>query len=639
MNPAFILSAAVLFSAGSAVAATQSAYQADANAARASVPERYRWDLSPILKDDEAWEAALAEAEAKTAAIAAHKGKLSTSARVKACLDDYFALRRVVDRVAAYANHKAVEDDGVAKYQEMHQRALAAGSAFRSETSFIRGELLRMGKAASKAVLDGASLKPYRAYILDLRRRRKALLAPEAERVLSLAGDNLWSEVDLNEIPSDVELIFKAFTKDVRFPMIQDETGKDIQLTLANYGKYRASKDRRVRTATVDAFFGALRRYEDIQAATLGAEARRDVMLARARGYARSVDAYLDRQNVPAAVAESLVASVHENLKPLHRYVELRKRLLGLEGLRLADLYPPLVPTADTQVDYDEGLKDVLQALKPLGEPYVAALAGPDMLGRRMADVFPNKGKESGAFSSSIWEAPPFVMLNYMGEVDDISTTAHELGHAMHSRINNAAQPYPDAGYSSLTAEIASTFNEMLLYKHLLAKYRGDDKTRLYLLGKIVDSIRTTIYRQTLFTEFELKLHGFAEAGTPITADLLNKTYADLVRLYYGDGFTVGPDDAVEWSYIPHFYWKHYVFSYACGLASSIALSEKVAAGDAKTRDAYLAMLAEPREAAPVEILKKAGVDLTRPDAVQAAARLMDATITEMEALAAKMRQ
>ncbi|MFA5141023.1 MAG: M3 family oligoendopeptidase [Elusimicrobiota bacterium] len=613
-----------------------SSYEPDSNAPRSSVPEKYKWDLSPLFKDDAGWEAAGAEARAKLAAIPAHKGKLSGPKAVKACLDDYFSLRGVVDHVSSYANLKAVEDDSDARSQEMLQRALALGAAFRTETSFIRQELLRLDDAAAKPILDDAALAPYRAYLQDLRRRRIRLLDPEAERVLNLVGDNLWAEVDLNEIPSDVEMVFKAFTKDVQLPVIKDEAGKEVQLTLANYSKYRSSKDRRVRLETVDAFFGALKKYENILAATLGAEAKRDVFMAHARGYGRSVDAYLDRQNIRAAVAESLVAAVHQNLKPLHRYVELRKKLLGLKELRFPDLYPPLVPSADTQVPYDEGLKDVLQAVAPLGKDYVAALSGPEMLGRRMADVFPNKGKESGAFSHSLWGAPPYVMLNYMGELEDVSTTAHELGHAMHSRINMAAQPYPDFGYSSMTAEIASTLNEMLLFKHLLAKYKGDDKTRLYLLGKVVDTIRTTIYRQTLFTEFELSLHGFAEAGTPITAELLDKTYGDLVRLYYGPGFSMGERDGVEWAYIPHFYWKHYVFSYACGLASAIAISEKIAAGDTKTRDAYLAMLAEPHEAAPVDILKKAGVDLTKPDAVRAAAKLMDEMITEMEALAAK---
>ncbi|MBI5242321.1 MAG: oligoendopeptidase F family protein [Elusimicrobia bacterium] len=630
---AFLAAALILL----AVPAT-SAYKPDANAPRASVPEQYRWDLSPLFKDDASWEEAFAAARAKTTAILSHKGKLDGAPAVKSCLEDYFAARRAVDRAAAYANLRSVEDQDDAKRQEMLQRSLALGNDFRSSTSFIRQELLRLDDAAAKAILEDPSLAPYRGYVEDLRRRRSRLLGEEAERVLSLAGEHLWSETDLNEIPSDVELVFKAATKDIQLPKIKDEDGKEVQLTLANYSKYRASKDPRVRRETVESFFGALKKYENILAATLAAEAKRDVFMARARGYARSVDAYLDRQNIPASVAENLVAAVHENLGPLHRYVGLRKKLLGLKEIHIYDLYPPLVPSAQTEVPYEEGLKDLRQALKPLGEGYVAALFGPEMLGRRMADVYPSKGKESGAFSQSIWGFPPVVLLNYMDDLDDASTAAHELGHAMHSLLNMKAQPEADFGYSSLTAEIASTLNEVLLSKRNLKKYEGDPKTRLYLLGDMLDRIRTTIYRQALFSEFELKLHAFAEAGTPITAELLDKTYADLVRLYYGSDFTLGENDGVEWAYIPHFYWKHYVFSYACALASSIAISEKIAAGDLRSREGYLAMLEKPREAAPVETLKEAGVDLSKTDALKAAARLMDETIDEMEALAIRMK-
>ncbi|HAH07555.1 MAG TPA: hypothetical protein DCM05_13725 [Elusimicrobia bacterium] len=627
--------ALTLCTAALAAAAPAFAYKPDASAPRSAVPEKYKWDISPLFQDEAGWEAESAQARVKLAAIAVHQGKLKDAASIRACLDDYFALRGTMDRVAAYANLRAVEDQGLAKTQEMLQRSLGLDADFRAKSAFIRLELLRMDDAA---VLADPVLAPYRRYVEDLRRRRAHLLGDEAEKVLSLFGDNLWSEKDLNEIPSEVELIFKSATKEIRLPKILDEKGLKVQLTLANYGKYRASKVRRVREAAVAGLFGTLRENEGTLAAVLAAETKRDVTMARARGYERSVDAYLDRQNVPASVAESLVASARRNLKPLHRYVALRKRLLKLPDVRLFDLYPPLVPSAKAEVPYEEGLKDLREALKPLGPDYLAGLFGPEMLGRRMADVYPNKDKESGAFCHSLWGHPPVVMLNYMDEVDDASTAAHELGHAMHSWLNMKAQPSPDHGYSSLTAEIASTFNEVLLSKHLLKKYQGDDRVRLFLLGEMLDRIRTTIYRQTLFTEFELKLHGFIEAGTPVTPELLNKTYAGLARDYYGEGFTMGPDDGIEWAYIPHFYWKHYVFSYAGGLASSIALAEKIAAGDADARERYLAMLKKPREDAPVEILKEAGVDLTKPDAVDAAARLMDETITEMEALADKLK-
>ncbi|MBI5241334.1 MAG: oligoendopeptidase F family protein [Elusimicrobia bacterium] len=617
-----------------AAAAFAAPYKPDANAPRASVPEAYRWDLSPFFADDAAWAAGFDQANGRIDGLAKHVGRLATPAEVRAGLDAYFTARAAVGRVASYANLRADGDDAAPGAQDRLQRALGLGARLRSDSAFLRQELLKLDDKAAAKLLAAPELEPYRLYVQDLRRRRRALLGDEAEKVLSLAADNLWSETDLNEIPSDIELAFKAVQKDLQLPSMKDEKGRPVQLTLANYGKYRSSKDRRVRRDAVAGLFGSLKKYEDILAATLGGEAKRDVFLARARGYGRSLDAYLDRQDVPPAVVENLVASVRVNLEPLHRYLALRKKMLKVKELRFHDLYAPLVPAADVDIPFDEGLKDVRAAVAPMGESYLEAFNGPEMLGRRMMDVYPNKGKDSGAFSHSLWGFPPFVKLNYMDRVEDVSTTAHELGHAMHSFINNKANADADAGYSSLTAEIASTFQEMLLSRHLLKKYEGDKKMRLYLLSQLADRIRGTVYRQTLFTEFELKLHGFAEAGTPITAELLNQTYADLVKTYYGPGFTVGQHDGIEWSYVPHFYWKHYVFSYACGLASAIALSDKVGAGDVPARDRYLAMLAAPREAHPVETLKAAGVDLLSPDAIAAAARALDGAVAEMEKLA-----
>lgn len=617
-----------------AAAALAAPYKPDSGAPRESVPAQYRWDLSPFFADDAAWEAGLLQAGGRIDGLAKHVGRLATPAEVRAALDAYFLARGETGRVASYANLKVDGDDAAPGAQDRLQRALNLGARLRSESGFLRQGLLELDDKAAGRLLDAPELAPYRRYVEDLRRRRRALLGGEAEKVLSLAGDNLWSETDLNEIPSDVELVFKAVQKDLQLPSIKDEKGKLVQLSLANYGKYRSSKDRRVRQDAVAGLFGSLKKYENILAATLGGEARRDVFLARARGYERSLDAYLDRQDVPPAVVENLVASVRANLEPLHRYLALRQKMLGVKELRFHDLYAPLVPAADREVPYEEGLKDVRAAVAPMGPAYLAALDGPEMLGRRMMDVYPNKGKDSGAFAHSLWGFPPFVKLNYMDRVEDVSTTAHELGHAMHSLLNNKANAEPDAGYSSLTAEIASTFQEMLLSRHLLKKYEGDKKMRLHLLSQLADRIRGTVYRQTLFTEFELKLHGFVETGTPVTAELLDKTYEDLVRAYYGPGFTVGRHDGVEWSYVPHFYWKHYVFSYACGLASAIALADRVGSGDAGARDRYLAMLAAPREAHPVEILKTAGVDLMTPEAIAAAARALDSVVAEMEKLA-----
>ena len=616
--------------------ASAAAYRPDANAPRASVPAAYKWDIAPLLKDDGAWSAARREVEGRIQSLQRFKGQLSTAAAIRECLDDFVVIRKLMDRIGLYANLKNAEDDAVEKYNRMRQEGLTLMKRFMAGTAFIKDEVLAIDDDRMRGLLAEEPLAPYRSALTEMRRRRSHLLSPEAERVMSLAGDNLFAEVDLNELPSDNELIFKAVQRDLQLPRITDEEGKEVQLTLANYGKYRQSKDRRVRQEAVEGFFAALRKYENIFAATLSGEMKRDVWLARARNYKSAAEGYLDLDNVPTAVIDNLIATVNRNLKPLHRYVSLRKKLLKLPDVRLYDLYTPIVPAAAQEIPYDQALQEIFKALAPLGEEYVATLKASVVPGGGWVDAYPNKGKESGAFSSAIWGVHPFVKLNYLDAVDDASTAAHEFGHAMHSFLNTRANPYVDSGYSTFTAEIASTFNERLLMRHLIEKPGIDDQTRLYLLGEMLERIRTTIYRQTLFAEFERKVHGLAEAGTPITAEVLNQEYARLIRRYYGPGLTMGKDDGVEWAYIPHFYWKFYVSSYATGLSSGIALADRVASGDAKAAEGYRKMLQEPGETPPLEALKKTGLDLAKPDAIEAALKLMDRTITEMERIAAK---
>lgn len=606
-------------------------YTPDANAPRSSVPDIYKWDATPLFKNDGAFEAAMKDVGRRLTEIGRFKGKLASADGLAACLEEFFSIRQEMERVMLYSNLKNEQDTDDKAYEKMRQRALTLFKEFSLETSFVKQEILRMGDEDAKNILADGKIAPYKEYLKDIMRRKSHVLGEEAEGVLSLAGDNLWSELDLNEIPSDVELIFKAVTRDIQLPKIKDENGKEVQLTLSNYSMYRASKDRRVRSETVEAFFASLKKYNNIMAQTLGGEMKRDVFMAKARGYKRAIDAYFDRQNVDTAVVDNLIRTVNANVKTLHRYVSLRKKLLNLPDVRIYDLYTPIVPAVDAEVPYEEAMKDVTEALKPLGDDYIAALAGALRPGSGWIDIYPNKGKESGAFSSAIWGRHPYVKLNYANVLNSASTLAHELGHAIHSHLNMNAQGYPDFGYSTLLAEIASTFNETLFSDYLLNKYKNDNSMRLYLLGETVETIRTTIFRQALFAEFENKIHEAAEKGIPLTADLMNKTYIDLIGKYYGPGFTIGENDDVEWAYIPHFYWKFYVFSYATGLSSGIAMADMVRTEGEKARDRYIAMLKESYTVPALETLKRAGVDLTKPAAIEAAVRLMDRTMAEME--------
>jgi oligoendopeptidase F len=461
------------------------------------------------------------------------------------------------------------------------------------------------------------------------------VLDEQAERVLSLAGDNLWAEIDLNELPSDHERTYQAFLSQIALPTITDEEGREVQLTLSNYGKYRGSSDRRVRRDTVEGFFAALRAYDQTLAALLTGQARHSVFLARSRGYDTALEAYLHRDDVDPAIYRNLVTTIENNVEPLHRYMRLRKERMRVDELHIYDLYTPVVPAVERRIPYEEASATVTTALAPLGEEYGAVLRQGLDPESGWIDLYPHRDKESGAFSASIHGTHPFVFMNYFEELGDLMTLAHEYGHALHSHYAMQEQTPVTFNYVPMVAETASTMNEVLVIRHLIAQ-ASDDAEKLYLLGQLVEMIRTTIYRQTLFASFELAVHTAVEEGTPTTAEHLDGLYAGLVRRYYGDALTVGDNDGMEWAYIPHFYYKFYVYSYAMGLSAGIALGDRVLGGAAAERDAYLGMLAGGGSRPPLELLRSAGVDPSDPATIEAAARLLDDSLTQMEEIVAR---
>ncbi|MGC4113743.1 MAG: oligoendopeptidase F [Myxococcales bacterium] len=618
-----------------AKAAAAPAFLPDANLERAKVPDQYKWKLAPLFADDAAFEAALAAAPASRAKLAAFKGKLADPKSLRECLDLYFATRRDVNKLTLYTNLRFDSDQKNEKLQGMNDKALATMNEFMAATSFIRQEVLKLDDAAlTAAYAKEPKLAEYKTYLSDMRRRRAHVLGEEAERVLALARDNLWAEIDLNEIPSDLEKVFDAALADMPLPKITDESGKEVQLTLANFPKYRASKDRKVRQEAVEKLFATLKQYQHVFAGTLSGQMNLNVFSARARGYDSALAAYLDKDDISPAVYKNLVDTVRKNVAPLHRYVALRKKILNVPELHIYDLYTPIVATVKEEIPYAKAQELIPTALAPLGPDYVKALKTGLDPANGWIDVYPNKDKDSGAFSSSVYGVHPFVKMNYMDDLDGLSTLAHEYGHALHSHLSYGVQPIQTANYSMFVAEIASTFNEKLLNDHMVKNAKSKEE-RLFLLNKSVESIRTTIYRQSLFAEFELALHTAAEKGEPLTAEFMNKTYAELLKAYYGPDLTVGPNDDIEWAYIPHFYYKYYVFVYATGLSSGLALAEKVGSGDVKARDAYLGMLKGGSSKPPLELLKAAGADLTKPDVIEAAAKLLDSRVAEMEKLLA----
>jgi oligoendopeptidase F len=619
----------------SGVAQELPAWAPDANAARDAIPAVYKWDLSPMFASDAAWEAARQKFLGRVPELARFQGKLADPASLRACLDLYFDLHNRANYLTLYSNLRLTTAQSNDACIAMQKQGLAAMDELMTAAQFLRAEILALPQAKlDKAFQKEKGLAAHRPYLENLRRRAPRLLGPDAERAVALLGDNLWAEIDLNEIPSTHEETFRSLLSDIPWPKVHDAAGKEVQLTLSNYPAFRASPNRDVRREAVSALMGSLRQYQHAFAATLNGQFELDVALARARGYKTAREAYMDKDDIDPAVFDNLVSTVGENAPLLHRYVELRRRTLGLPDLHLYDLYLPLVPGVAVDIDFPAARRTVLEALQPLGPEVIGVLSKGLDPRKGWLDLFPHADKESGAFCSSVYGVHPFVKMNYQNNLDDMSTLAHEFGHALHAQLTMDNQPYSNFRSPPFLAEIASTCNEALLSDHLIAQSTDKDR-KIYLLAERLETIRTTIMRQTLFAEFEDQAHGFAEAGTPITASLLEKTYGDLLRKYYGPNYTIDANDALEWAYIPHFYYKYYVYAYATGLASGIAIAEKIQKEGAPAQQAYLDMLRGGSAEPPLVLLRKAGVDLTRPDAIESAMRLFERTLEELEKLLA----
>jgi oligoendopeptidase F len=597
---------------------------------RSAVPDRYKWNLSEIYPTDQAWRAAKDKLVAELPATRAFKGTLASSPQKLAdALELSTRLAKEFTRLYVYASMMSDQDTRVSGYQGMQQEMAQIGATFGAETSFIEPEILKIDPAKVESfIASEPRLKVYNFYLHDILRRREHTLTDAEERLLA-------SSSVMASAPSDVYGILS--NADFPYPTVTLSDGKSAKLDSAGFNLYRAVPNRADREKVMSAFFGALGAFRATFGSTLSGQVQSDVFYAKARNYKSALERSLDAANIPTVVYTRLIDGVNRGLPTFHRYLNLRKRMMGVSELHYYDLYAPLVASVDLTYTAAEAEKHVMAALKPLGPDYAAAANR--AFNERWIDLYPNPGKRSGAYSNGgAYDVHPYMLINYNGKYNDVSTIAHELGHTMQSYLSNKTQPYPLADYPIFVAEVASTFNEALLIDHML-KTISDDATKLSLLGNYLEGIKGTVFRQTQFAEFELRVHEIAEKGEPLTGDTLSKLYADITKKYYGhDKGVCIVDDYIqhEWSFIPHFYRNFYVFQYATSFTASAALSEKVLAGDAAATKRYLTFLSAGGSRYPIDLLKDAGVDMTSDEPLTLTMQKMNRVMDEMEKILAK---
>ena len=586
---------------------------------RNEIPAKYKWDLTHIFSDAQAWEAAYAFCESDLGTVAALKGTLGNSAEaLYHAYETVYAFSERFSKVADYAFLAKTLDGGDTAAQAMCDRVNTLGVKFNSAASFFDVELMEIPEELLRGFMDYEPLKKYAHIIEDATRLRAHVLDEKSEGILAKMGKITGTPSDTYDMFTDVEM---------QLPEIVGEKGEAVQLTSGNFGVFRESRDKAVRDSAFEAMFGTYGKYINTFACLYGGSVKQDNMFADLRGYLSAREASLARSNVPESVYDSLVEAVHAAIPVMNKYLALRKKALHADTLDMYDLYTPIVSDVDYPMPYEDACDLVLKAVAPLGEDYQNVIRR--AYRENWIDVYETPGKQSGAFSAGIYGVHPYVKLNYSDTLDDAFTLAHELGHAMHSYLSAEHQDYANHDYHLLVAEVASTCNEVLLTKYLLS-VETDPQRRAYILNHFLEGFRTTVFRQTLFAEFEQKAHTLEAAGTPITADCLSEIYEGLVKQYYPDA-AFKDTIKYEWSYIPHFYRAFYVYQYATGFSSAVAIAAHVLeTGDASS---YLRFLSTGGSDYPINELKIAGVDLTSPDVVKNAMKVFDETIDELSAL------
>jgi oligoendopeptidase F len=590
---------------------------------RSEIKVEDTWKLEDIFASDDAWEKEFEEVKALIPQMEKFKGKLGESAQtLYDALQEQDELTMRVSKLYTYAHMRYDQDTTNSFYQGLNDRIKTLYTQIASALSYVTPEILSIEESKIKQyMVEHKELKLYAHALDEITRERPHILSESEEALLAQASEVLGSSSNTFGMLNNADL---------EFPSIKDENGEEVEITHGRYIRFLESSDRRVRKEAFKAVYETYGKFKNTFASTLSGTVKKDNFSARVRHYNSARHSALSTNNIPEEVYDNLVKTVNDNLHLLHRYIDLRKKVLGIEELHMYDLYTPLVKDVKMEVTYEEAKDYILKGLKPLGEDYLNVLK--EGFENRWVDVHENKGKRSGAYSSGTYGTNPYILMNWQDNVNNLFTLAHEFGHSVHSYYTRKTQPYPYGDYSIFVAEVASTCNEALLNDYLL-KTIDDEKQRLYLLNHYLEGFRGTVFRQTMFAEFEHDVHVRAQNGEPLTPELLTKLYYDLNKKYFGDNLVIDEEIGLEWARIPHFYYNYYVYQYATGFSAAAALSKQILEeGDAAV-ERYVGFLKSGSSDYPIEVLKKAGVDMTTSQPIEEALAVFEEKLTEMERL------
>lgn len=590
---------------------------------RAEIGPEFKWKLEDIYPQETFWEDDYQSVKNLAAEMEGLQGTLGQSAeallKVLKLSDE---LGRKAEKIYVYARMRRDENNSDSCYQALFDRAESLSVQVAGMTAYVVPELLAIPEQDLERFLqENTELSIYRHFVDEILRQKAHILSASEERLLAMASD----------LSTATGNIFTMLNNaDIKFPIITDEDGNEVELTKGRYTSFMESPDRRVRQDAFQGLYGSYQKLINTLGASLGGSVKKDIFYARARNYPTALAASLDQDNVPVEVYDRLIESVHDHMEHMYRYMRIRKQMLGLDELHFYDIYTPLVPEYKLEIPYERAQQILVEALQPLGDEYVGLLQQGFNSG--WIDVYENEGKTSGAYSWGAYDTNPYVLMNYDNKLDDMFTLAHEMGHSLHSWYSHHAQPYVYSQYAIFVAEVASTVNESLLIDHLL-KNSQDPQEKIYLLNHYLEQFRGTVYRQTMFAEFEKIIHSRVESGEALTPDILKEIYRDLNRLYYGPEMVMDPEIDLEWARIPHFYSGFYVYKYATGFSTATALKELILKEGSPAVQRYLEFLKSGSTDYPINLLQKAGVDLLTPQPVSQALAYFGALLDQLEKL------